>query len=145
MMTNGWRINQRCAQAPSSSPDRGGKSGWVLRRLRRYLLVYPMLLGACWISWKWYLRPRWEEHTLLSESLEERMRIGKEWVGSNVRPSFNDMVHMKTLDRRLVPGSGSGPTGKRLIVVGDVHGCKDECVTSHLFPNRIYGIRGTLT
>jgi hypothetical protein len=34
------------------------------------------------------------------------MRTGMGWFGSNMRPVFNDMVQMKTLDRKLVPGVG---------------------------------------
>jgi 3',5'-cyclic AMP phosphodiesterase CpdA len=47
-------------------------------------------------------------------------------------PQFDDIVHIRTLDPELVP-SGSAEveadssSRKRLIFVGDVHGCKAEC------------------
>jgi len=133
-----WRTNPKYGQTQSPSPDRSYRSRWVRAvRVQRYLLVYLLLVGACWLSWKWYLEPQWEEHLLLGGSLDERMKTGKGWFGSNKSLVFTDMVQLKTLDRRLVPGSGSRRTGKRLISVGDVHGCKDECT----FPK---GMRYTL-
>jgi len=46
--------------------------------------------------------------------------------GSNRRPGFADMVMMRTLDSYLVPGMVAGNENRRLIFVGDVHGCKEE-------------------
>lgn len=132
LVKNEWRTNPRYGQTRSPSPDRSCQSRWTYamtaRRLQRYLLVYLLLVGACWLSWRWYLKPQLEEHLLLSESLDERFKTGKGWFGSNKKPAFNDMVHLKTLDKNLVPGVGSGRSRKRLIIVGDVHGCKDECM-----------------
>ncbi|KAI9879620.1 MAG: hypothetical protein M1830_007980 [Pleopsidium flavum] len=129
---NDWRTNPKFGQTQSPSPERSGRSRWVhtmaARRVRWYFAVYLLLLGAFWLSWKWYLRPRWEEHIVLSESLDERMRTGMGWFGSNMRPVFSDMVQIKTLDRKVVPGGGGARAGKRLIIVGDVHGCKDELI-----------------
>ena len=131
LVKNEWRTHPKYRQTHSPSPDRSSQSRWVqamaARKIRRYLFVYLFLLATCCLSWKWYLEPRWEEHRLLSGSLEEKIIPGKGWFGINMRPPFNDMVHMKTLNRHLVPGPRR-QTGKRLIIVGDVHGCKDECM-----------------
>jgi len=131
LVKNEWRTNPKYGQTDSPSSDRSYRSRWVhamtARRFQRYLLVYLLIAGACWLSWKWVLEPQWEDHLLLSGSLDERMKTGKGWFGSNKILVFTDMVHLETLDRRLVPGLESGRTGKRLVIVGDVHGCKDDC------------------
>src|SRR6202044_897025 len=46
--------------------------------------------------------------------------------GNNARPSFSDMIHMKTLDEKHVPGKYGKNDAARLIFVGDIHGCKEE-------------------
>ena len=40
-----------------------------------------------------------------------------------MRPEFLDMIQVKTLDQDLVPAREDQ---RRLIVIGDVHGCSDE-------------------
>lgn len=47
-------------------------------------------------------------------------------------PQFNDLVHIQKLNPDLVPVDLAGVDAdskkrKRLIIVGDVHGCKEEC------------------
>ena len=131
LVKNEWRTDPKYGQTHSHSPERSFRSRWTHsmtpRRIQRYLLVYLLLVSVCWLSWKWYLEPQWEEHLLLSESLNERINTGKGWFGSNKMPAFNDMVQLKTLNKKLVPGAGSRTAGRRLVIVGDVHGCKDEC------------------
>jgi len=51
--------------------------------------------------------------------------------GTNVRPSFVDMPHIKTLPDHLIPGNEY--VDRRLIIIGDVHGCKQECMFSISF------------
>jgi len=46
--------------------------------------------------------------------------------GNNDRPLFSDMIHMKTLDERHIPGKHDKKDAARLIFVGDIHGCKEE-------------------
>lgn len=41
--------------------------------------------------------------------------------GTNVRPIFKDMIHIKTLDEKYLPVGN-----RRLVIVGDVHGCVKE-------------------
>jgi len=48
--------------------------------------------------------------------------------GINVRPAFTDMSHVKILPDHLIPGHEYGD--RRLIIIGDVHGCKHECMYS---------------
>ncbi|MCJ1268731.1 hypothetical protein MMC22_008619 [Lobaria immixta] len=45
--------------------------------------------------------------------------------GTNMRPTFRDMIQLKTIDQALIPKKGDNA---RLIIVGDVHGCREELV-----------------
>lgn len=93
-------------------------------RFRRCLATFFLLWLLLWGIWKWWFGSRWAEHVLLSGSLNERMKSGEGWFGSNVRPVFTNIIQLRTLDKTLIPWR----EGRiRLIVVGDVHGCKDEC------------------
>lgn len=55
------------------------------------------------------------------------------WFGSNSLPKFDDLIQVRTLDPNLLPTVPLEGVDlaewkkKRLIVVGDVHGCKEEC------------------
>ena len=60
---------------------------------------------------------------MLSDALDEKVRAGKGWYGTNMRPAFVDMIQLKTMDSRLIPQDGDK---NRLIFIGDVHGCYDE-------------------
>jgi hypothetical protein len=77
------------------------------------------------------IKPRTEEDQMLTESLKLRdpmapTRVFTGVFGNNVRPSFSDMIHLKTLDERHIPGKHDKKNAARLIFVGDIHGCKEE-------------------
>lgn len=127
LIRNEWRNN---IYTQSSSPPPPGKPApsWIqvcsAPRFRRYVLLLLMLLSLSWGNWHYWAGPRWSEHRRLSQSLHQRMRSGEGWFGENTRPEFLDMVQVKLLDRDLVPQiQGSR---KRLVVIGDVHGCNEE-------------------
>jgi hypothetical protein len=99
-----------------------------------------VLLAACWLGWKWWLKPQWLEDAGLSYSPSNISGGGR--YGANVRPKFTDMLYMKVLDKELVPSTGKGRLvgedgERRLIVVGDVHGCKDE----RMHPYQVLALR----
>lgn len=101
-------------------------------RLRRYLIVYIFLLCTCWVGWTKILSPHIRENGALVKALDvQNKNQAGSWFGSNSLPKFTDMIHLRTLDPSLVPGdqplSENNPNRRRLVVVGDVHGCKDEC------------------
>lgn len=117
----------------SPSPHRGTPK-WIQAlsaiisapKFRRYLTVYIILLSVFWAGWKWYLKPRIDEHVALVKALdvETQQKVGG-WFGTNARPPFADIVQTRTLDPSLLPDERNG---RRLVIVGDVHGCKDECM-----------------
>ena len=127
LIKNEWKNSPYTSS--STSPTSFGYSApnWiqVLRapRFRHYVLIIFAILGLIWGNWHFWAGPQWEEHRQLGDSLKERMKTGDGWFGENMRPEFLDMVHVSTLDQELIPQKGDG---KRLIVVGDVHGCHDE-------------------
>ncbi|OCL05209.1 Metallo-dependent phosphatase [Glonium stellatum] len=93
----------------------------VPRRIQRYLLIYVALVTVTWVSWTWFIQPDWEK----SRELERQLNTKPLSVfGSNMRPEFSDMTQVKTLDSALLPSEHR--LGQRLVVVGDVHGCKEE-------------------
>ena len=85
-------------------------------------LMTSLLLYACW----------WSPRRVRDDALKQRLdgsrlsRLGT--YGVNLSPIFNDMVQIARLDQSLVPSMDkSGPSRtRRLVFVGDVHGCKLE-------------------
>jgi hypothetical protein len=93
----------------------------IPRRVQRYFAIYFVLLVITYLAWKSYIGPQWERNR---EELRKMESTPKSAFGSNVRPGFTDMIQLKTLDSRLLPGAGN--ENRRLIFVGDVHGCREE-------------------
>ncbi|KAL8973438.1 MAG: hypothetical protein Q9197_002315 [Variospora fuerteventurae] len=67
--------------------------------------------------------PSWEEHRLLNDALDEKVRKGTAWYGLNLRPAFMDMIQLERLDVGELPQEDGK---RRLIFIGDVHGCYAE-------------------
>lgn len=87
-----------------------------------------MILGT-WIIfltvyWRQYGAEVWYEHKTLSSVIQDKIQSNLGYFGTNILPEFVGMTHLKTLDEALAPRSGNK---RRLIIVGDVHGCVDEC------------------
>ncbi|MCJ1436229.1 hypothetical protein MMC27_005607 [Xylographa pallens] len=127
---NDWRTDPRYGQSysPPLDGDEYGPPDCIqimsAKKFRRVVgLLLVSLVFSCF-AWAWWLGPKLSEHLMLKGSLDTRIKAGKGWFGVNMRPKFADMVQLETLDASLVPTGGRG--SKRLIVVGDVHGCKDE-------------------
>ncbi|KAJ5948822.1 Molybdenum cofactor biosynthesis MoeB [Penicillium verhagenii] len=104
-------------------------------RFRRYVVVYMILFLLSWFGWTMFLYPRLEERSALLHSLNpaSKVELGG-WFGSNSLPRFDDLIQIRTLDSDLLPVArlegvdAASLKEKRLIVVGDVHGCKEELV-----------------
>lgn len=101
-------------------------------KIRRDLLFYTVLfIFSLWL-WSSTIWPVWAEHRILSRSLSAQNRLMSGGLfGSNLRPTFSNMIQVKDMDPRFLPKASAPkhPTAdnvNRLIFVGDVHGCLDE-------------------
>ena len=128
LIKNEWQNHPYTSQdSPSSSPDfLDPKLVQILTapRLRRYVLILLAFILLIWSNWHVWAGDALKEHRLLDESLQEKIKTGGGWFGAYMRPEFLDMIHIKTLDESLFP---NGDNKRRLIIVGDVHGCHEEC------------------
>jgi hypothetical protein len=97
----------------------------VPRRVQHYLGGYFLLLLALWFGWLYWLQPAWHHEKLLDESAAMATSKKGQAFGVNMRPSFADMVHMQELNADLLPNAEN--VNRRLVFIGDVHGCRDEC------------------
>lgn len=70
------------------------------------------------ISWWAYLGPRYAAYRHELGLMDATPEMA---YGSNVHPSFKDMIQVKDMDEQHLPKHG-----KRLVFVGDVHGCRKE-------------------
>jgi hypothetical protein len=110
----------------SSSSSSGGFSRLLPRspKFKKALVLYALWLVASWVAWTNYIQPMWTENDAINSSVDEAIkRTGTTKFGQNVRPFFTRMTQLRTLEPELLPTKGEK---KRLIVVGDVHGCKVE-------------------
>jgi hypothetical protein len=141
-VTNEWQNNEEFRDSSFESQDSyshfmsekdsfrpPGLPAWtrqinIPRRAQRYLFVYTFLLVGGWFTWLYYLRPTWEYEHKLDSSLAAATKSGSSF-GVNVRPSFTDMIQVKTLDPSFIPAAPESED-KRLIFIGDVHGCTEE-------------------
>ncbi|KAL4895455.1 Ser/Thr protein phosphatase family [Aspergillus ambiguus] len=135
---NEWQTSAKYSHLPSSH-DRSDTPRWLQMvlsivtapRFRRYVLVYLSLLISCFVGWKFVLSPRLQEHASLLRALDPNVKeeVGG-WFGTNALPSFDYIVQLRTLDPALLPAETSEDAGdrgqRRLIMIGDVHGCKSE-------------------
>jgi hypothetical protein len=138
---NGWQSHSNPAYRPlSSSPEIQDPGCFQIAisvvsapRFRRYVLVYLTLFTLCLAGWAFVLSPTLEERENLQQSLDPTKADIGGWFGTNSMPRFDNLTQIASLDPALVPGTEvhgaeSGVRSqKRLIVVGDVHGCKEEC------------------
>lgn len=88
------------------------------KRVQRYAIIYLPLLVIAWLAWRHHLGPKYAAYRqeLRDMDAEPPMSFGK-----NSRPHFKDMIQLHTLDERHLPHGN-----KRLVIVGDVHGCIGE-------------------
>ncbi|KAG5291870.1 serine/threonine phosphatase [Histoplasma ohiense] len=144
-VTNGWMTAEQKHSNLGPNSKAGGSNycpasmkGLLILasapRLRRYIIVYLILLWICLGSWIKLVSPRLREHNDLLRALDPNFGDGlRGWFGLNSMPKFNDLVYLRSLDPTLLPGekepAADNPHKKRLIVIGDVHGCLDELET----------------
>lgn len=143
-----WRPkpNEGYQRAASSPTDTTTSPGWTQMalsatsapRFRRYVLLCFALFIVALLGWRMLLSPRLQQQNSLLHSLDSTSETGTgESFGTDSSPQVDDLIQICTLDPNLVPadftGSDAGATSrKRLVIVGDVHGCKHECKSHRL-------------
>lgn len=128
---HGWRKNSYHNvhsgwSSPSSPTDPAPSWTQVLSapRIRRWFLIFFVSISLSWLCWKRYGQDAWTERTTLNNAVNGRMNSNLGYFGTNKLPQFVGMTQLKTLDTHFVPGATNS---RRLIFVGDVHGCHEEC------------------
>lgn len=100
-------------------------------RLRRHLVAYLTLLLCCLLGWRLLLYRQLSEHESLLQALDPHSKISVGgWYGTNALPELEDLIRVRMLNPSLLPTSSEGMSPRRLIFIGDVHGCKDERMSS---------------
>ena len=131
---NDWRYKDpRRPRLPSPSPAEENicPEGWheilCSNAFKRWMVLYLVLVAAAWIWWFNYYGPKYVEDSFLEDSLNARIKSHTGHFGMNRRVSFAGLTQLSYLDRSLVPGSEvAGAKKRRLVIVGDIHGCVDE-------------------
>ncbi|KAL9014090.1 MAG: hypothetical protein Q9173_001261 [Seirophora scorigena] len=125
LISNQWRATSSSTPySPTSSVAPSFFQIISAPKVRRYLLIIILMVLLPWTSWTWYGRSRWEEHRLLNNALSKKIRTGAAWYGLNLPPAFPDMTQLERLDVGELPQEDGN---RRLIFIGDVHGCYEEC------------------
>ena len=114
---------------PNSNPHKmdgmypASRTGVIAaQRFRRSFFMVFVLLGLMYWSWEWYLRPQWELGLENSDGF-----IKSEETFEPAKGGHFDGVRIQDLDRSLIPGGDDDADGeRRLVFVGDVHGCAHE-------------------
>ncbi|KAL2424408.1 hypothetical protein ABEF95_010196 [Exophiala dermatitidis] len=100
-------------------------------KFRRMIVALLVMTIASVFLWKKILVPFLKEEKAAWSALNAAAHPAAGGVfGANARPQFTDMVHLQDLDPSLVPGSlnekGELSKKKRLVFIGDIHGCREE-------------------
>lgn len=101
-----------------------------VRKARRWALfvtsVFIFFFYLCSTIWS-----RKVEERMLTESLQlrdkaETRKLYGGVFGNSMRPSFSNMIHIKTLNQHFLTGKHAAKERGRLMFVGDIHGCKED-------------------
>jgi hypothetical protein len=103
------------------------------RRPQRLIVVYFFfVLIAFWV-WRFIRRSSVDvDEEYKWNIFDYQSQLAGRKFGSNARPEFADMTQIQYMDSQYVPGASSR-SPQRLIFIGDVHGCKSECMVWPIF------------
>lgn len=93
-------------------------------RIRRWILISCVSVCLLWLYWRQYGHNAWTEHKTLNNAVNGRINSDLGFFGTNMLPEFLGMTQVRTLNSKFVPGLAGS---RRLIFIGDVHGCYEEC------------------
>jgi hypothetical protein len=88
-------------------------------------LVSTILIG--WTAWTYFLGPFLEEERAALETFNTyNANVSSMLYGTNARPHLAGLIQTKDLDSTLLPGGPEAGKARRLVFIGDIHGCKHE-------------------
>ncbi|KAH8702949.1 Metallo-dependent phosphatase-like protein [Phaeosphaeriaceae sp. PMI808] len=88
------------------------------RRLKRSVFACIVVAFIFLLSWWIYFGPR---HTAYKQEIKAMDQTPEMSYGSSVRPDFKGMIQVSDMPEQHLPKKG-----KKLVFVGDVHGCREE-------------------
>jgi hypothetical protein len=88
------------------------------RRIKRYFCIGFAIAVIFLISWWTHFGPRAAANRQELADMDATPAMS---YGSSVRPNFKGMIQVSDMDEEHLPKKG-----KRLVFVGDVHGCREE-------------------
>ncbi|KAH0270272.1 Metallo-dependent phosphatase, partial [Aureobasidium melanogenum] len=92
------------------------------RKVRRAMFLIAVAFLALYFLFNSLLLPAWRERQAIEEGLDN-----PESFGHQVPDPFSGITQLQQIPHKYVPGGASDPDGKRrLIFIGDIHGCKNE-------------------
>lgn len=97
-------------------------------KFRKYLVLANLTVFLLILFWTKFWGPwLWEQRAVWNVLNPDTALAAGGLFGTNVRPKFPGMIQVGHLDPKYLPQSASSKhDGKRLIFVGDIHGCSDE-------------------
>ena len=130
LIHNKWQTDPQYKSQPGWSNDDIGPPSptfnqfLAARRPRRWLVILITSILFLYVYWRRHGAEAWHEHQLLSSAVEHRLQSDRGYFGANMLPEFAGMTQVKKLDSGAILRSKDKA---RLIVIGDVHGCHEEC------------------
>jgi hypothetical protein len=94
------------------------------RRLALYLFSISAIGLVLWskIIWPWIEEERAAWHTFQTYAVN----VTEPLYGTNVRPHLGGIIQSQELDSAYLPGGPKAKKQRRLVFIGDIHGCKKE-------------------
>ena len=115
-----------CDLEDDSSCPNTAKDLLKSRRFRRMIVIIIAGLLVCYYGWDWYLKPRFQEEWGFKEGFLRQRLNGTYGIS---RGGDFQGTRVKEIDKTVIPGGEADAEGRRrLVFVGDIHGCKDELV-----------------
>lgn len=92
----------------------------IPRRVKRSPRFYAAIASIIIITWFTFLGPRFSAYRREMSLMDNMPAMS---FGNNAQPAFKDMIQVRDMDQEHLPEKHKR---KRLVFVGDVHGCRKE-------------------